>query len=172
MFCTPIGGGRISIAVLGEEALIRSLRDPHQLRGYLGRMHAGVMATLLVDGTPASIPGILPHRGQRSRHLCRDRLLLGGDAAVFLDPVSGAGMTLAAQSAEVLATAVAAAIHGTVDPRTAQVRAERELRRLARPFAHMTQVLRLLGRVRIARRIVIPVLRRSPWLLAAGTSRL
>lgn len=167
VFCTPLGSGRISVAVLGSEERIRSLRQPEQLRGFLARCRSGVVVPLLADAVPETAPAILPHRGRRATRLCRDRLFLGGDAAVFLDPISGAGMTLATISSEVIATAILATVDGTLDVVTAQARAERELWRQVRPFVRLTNALRVLGRSPATRKVAIPVLRRLPRLMAA-----
>ncbi len=167
VFCTPLGADRVSIAVLGSEALVRTLRRPDLLAGYLARIRAGLIAPLLLDAIPESRPEILPHRGRRAVAWCRDRLFLSGDAAVFLDPISGAGMTIAALSAEVIASAIQSVVDGRVDVASAQARAERELRRQVRPFARLTRVLRTLGRSPLTRKVAIPMLRRAPRLLDA-----
>lgn len=156
VFITPLPGDRVSIAVLGDEARIRSLRDPAALRSYLdpvGALHGAV---------PIGRAEAMPHCGRDASVLYRDGLFLAGDAAVFLDPISGAGMTLASISAKIVADAVVSGANG-VD---VQRRAEREFRRLVRPYRQLTWFLYTLARSTPLRRSATAVLRRVPRAVA------
>jgi 2-polyprenyl-6-methoxyphenol hydroxylase-like FAD-dependent oxidoreductase len=166
VFVTPLGPRRVSIAVLGREDLVRRLRDPGELAVYLDRMRAGCgLANRLRGATPEGPSQIMPHRGQRAVHWCKDGLYLAGDAAAYLDPISGAGMTLAAVSARIIAASITDVLAGEVDDARAEASAERELRRSVRPFRNLTNFLLLLARYPWFRRTAIAVLRRSPRLV-------
>jgi 2-polyprenyl-6-methoxyphenol hydroxylase-like FAD-dependent oxidoreductase len=167
VFVTPLAADRVSVAVLGEESLVRRLREPDQLTAFLERMHGGCRLGAKRAESPAQI---MPHVGQRAGPWCRDRLYLAGDAAAYLDPISGAGMTLAALSARAVAGAITSALTDRVDDVRVEAIAEREMRRCVRPFRHMTQFLLLMATSSWFRAPAIGVLRRSPRLLRAIAS--
>ena len=154
IFVTPLAEGRVSIAVLGEEATIRRLGDPDHLRTLLTPIDC------LLE--PEDEARVLPYRGREASRFCGDGVYLAGDAAAFLDPVSGAGMTLAAVFAAVLAEVLA---HPRSRRRDAE--AERKLRRCLRAYGRLTRCLRWIGASAAFRRSATALLRRLPRLLRA-----
>jgi flavin-dependent dehydrogenase len=120
----------------------------------------------------AGAPWVTPARGagpfeQRVRRRVHGRVLLVGDAAGYLDPLTGEGVRLGLEAARAL-----------VDCLVAGRPAAYELawRRLARRYWLSTAALLALGRSPL-RPAIVPVLRACPWLfgasldlLAAGTS--
>jgi flavin-dependent dehydrogenase len=102
IYVTPLPGGEISVAALTAE------RDGNArtLFNRWVREH-GVLADLL-DGAEqtSELGGQMPLES-RARAGARPGLVLLGDAAGFLDPVTGSGMAQALLSAELLATVCA-----------------------------------------------------------------
>jgi flavin-dependent dehydrogenase len=94
---------------------------------------------------------------QRVRGVVRGRVALVGDAAGYLDALTGEGLGLALQQAESLAAAIAA---GDLRP---YARASRRLRRLSDAF---TELLLLCERRPGLRRRVVRELGRRPELFA------
>jgi 2-polyprenyl-6-methoxyphenol hydroxylase-like FAD-dependent oxidoreductase len=161
-YVTPAGPGRVGIAFLCEEAT----------RAGFAALLAGFPALRArVEGVPTdSRPaGAGPFaRGARARAL--DRLVLLGDAAGCVDPITGEGVSLALQSALALGPVLPEALaHGAA--REAFAAWERgESRRFARCAATARVVLGFARRPS-ARREVLSLLGRHPrlfsWLVAA-----
>ena len=139
IYVTPLAEGRVNVAVLGHEEFVRGLQDSERLSSFLEPVE------VLRGAEPEDEISILPHRGERSRVLCRDRLYMVGDAAIFLDPISGAGMSVAACSAHIIGTHLAAVLAGACTDEESEARAEKQLRSMIRPYRRMTRLLRLLS---------------------------
>lgn len=95
---------------------------------------------------------------QRVREVVCGRVLLVGDAAGYVDPVTGEGVGLALQQAEALASALAEG-----DPE----RYRRDHRRLVRDPDLLTRLLLVLERRQRLRRRVFGALRRDEQLFSA-----
>ena len=94
---------------------------------------------------------------QRTRGVVRDRLALIGDAAGYVDAITGEGLSIAFHQAEALATALAA---GDLEPYARQHR-----RIVALPDA-MTRLLLFVERRPALRRRVIRALAREPQVFS------
>src|SRR3990172_3810989 len=162
-YVTPAGPRRVAIAFLCEEVT----------RAGFAALLAGFPALRArVEGVPPDSPpaGAGPFaRGARTRVL--DRLVLLGDAAGCVDPITGEGVSLALQSALALGPVLPDALaHGAA--REAFATWERgEARRFSR---HAATVRILLGFARrpVARREALALLGQHPrlfsWLVAAA----
>lgn len=159
VFVTPLPGGRISVAILGSETMARATRSVADLGDLVPELDLGRLE-------PLDAPQLLPHCGSDARQLYRDGLFLAGDAGAFLDPISGAGMTLASVSARVIADAVQRSRCEPAAAARIERDAERRFRRALRPYRQLTWFLRALSRSAALRRTTVAVLSRTPRALA------
>jgi len=105
----PVPGGRVNVGiVLGEDALRRQLADGEDVNAVV----ANILARLPKEGRqwqalapmdPVQVALPLAHRVRRA---AGSRFLLVGDAAGFVDPLSGEGLHRALVSAEMAAEAI------------------------------------------------------------------
>lgn len=109
-----------------------------------------------LDGAEPVTParGAGPFR-QRARRVVDGRILLAGDAAGYLDPLTGEGVALG------LATA-ASAVDAILADRPA--RHARGWRRATRRYFALTAGLLTLARFGPTRRLIVPVARRAPFI--------
>ena len=139
-YVTPVAADLVGVAVLGSakgsyEARLRTLPG---------------LAALLGDGEPAGgVLGAGPLR-QGARRRVAGRVLLVGDAAGYVDAVTGEGLALAFAQA-------GAAVRAVVDGDAA--RYEREWVELTRRYRLITAALVLGTRPRFARRALVPAAR-------------
>jgi flavin-dependent dehydrogenase len=106
-------------------------------------------------GAPAGeVRGAGPFE-QRVRRRVAGRVLLVGDAAGFLDPITGEGIRLGLHAAEVLVRCLTNGTPAAYD---------RAWRRLARRYWLCTAALLWIRRRRTLRRRMVPLLHRCPWL--------
>jgi flavin-dependent dehydrogenase len=147
IYLTPVAPALLNVAVLGAPGLdfAACLAEAPALRGRLG---------------PAAdeLAGAGPF-GRWTRTQRVGRVLLVGDAAGFLDPLTGEGNRLAMASARALVDAVRANA-----PRTYPVAWRRE----ARGYRLLTRALIAIASRPALRRTLVPLLRRAPWLLRLG----
>lgn len=143
-YVTPVGPDEIGVAILGRGNQMRFdallARFP-QLQSRL----AGARAT-------SSARGAGPFR-QRARRRVGDGVALVGDAAGYLDALTGEGVSLALQSAEALAAALAA---------QRIERYEHDYRRLTRTYMLLTEALVQLAALPKLRRRIVRALAQHP----------
>ncbi|MHB2019695.1 MAG: NAD(P)/FAD-dependent oxidoreductase [Candidatus Xenobia bacterium] len=96
---------------------------------------------------------------QRTRRRIASRVLLVGDAAGFLDPLTGEGLRLGLLAAELLVAALATGRPATYDA---------AWRRLTRNYWILTSLLLHAQHNRTLRRCIVPLLQRAPALFDWG----
>jgi menaquinone-9 beta-reductase len=103
LYLTPTADGQINVAALLEEPLAKSLSGDKDAG--LARIIAGCppVAAMLVGATPISAAAVCGPLKQRPTDVVADGLLLVGDAAGFVDAITGEGMSLSVQSAAIAA---------------------------------------------------------------------
>jgi len=103
LYVTPVADGGVNVAVLLEEGLARSLRgDP---RGGLRRIVADCasVAEHIAGAAELSAPAVTGPLKQSPSGVVADGVVLVGDAAGFVDAITGEGMSLSAQGAAIAA---------------------------------------------------------------------
>ncbi len=157
-YLAPVGGGEVLVAVLGEKRDLRpagaSLEDAY--RGLLERAHPRLASAPLTG----RLRGAGPFNRRPSR-VAEGRIFLVGDAAGFLDPLTGDAICAGLAQAEVLA----GLLRGDLDQAASRYR---------RWFAgHWRQrwlmsalARRLSGSPRVSRRALLGVGRREGALRA------
>lgn len=145
LYVTPVGDDVVGVAALGP----RPLSLEASLRGVpeLGERLAG-----RVPASPAMGAGPLL---QRTSARVRGRTLLVGDAAGYVDALTGEGLRLGFAEAEAAVAAVVAD-----DP----ARYEREWRRLTRSYRVLTHGLLAAASHPLSRRGIVPAAARAPWV--------
>ncbi|WP_309650456.1 NAD(P)/FAD-dependent oxidoreductase [Nocardioides sp.] len=151
-YVTPVGDGRIGIAVLTDER--RPLQD---LLGDFPRL-----AERLGTHEVADVRGAGPLR-QRARQRVAGRVLLVGDAAGYVDALTGEGIALGLAQARAAVSAVAAG-------RPADY--ARAWRRLGWRHDLLTQGLLTTTRHRALRRRIVPAAAGVPWVFGAAVNQL
>lgn len=151
-YVTPVGPDEVGIAVLSTR------RVPFE-------QHLAHFPALLarVEG---SVAGAVRGAGpllQEVRGRVRGRVLLVGDAAGYVDALTGEGIALGAGQAEAAVRAVAAD-----DPAAYELSA----RRLGRRHEILTRGLVLGTRSGLARRLVVPAAQRLPAVFGAAVDQL
>lgn len=110
-----------------------------------------------LSGAASSPRGAGPFE-QRTRARVQGRVLLVGDAAGYLDPLTGEGIKLGLSGAE---AAVRAVLSGELRGY------ERDWARITRRYWWMTDGLLRLSRPRLLRRALVPFLQRAPFVMRA-----
>ncbi len=152
VYVTPVGERLVGVAVLGGPGL-----------DYDAALREVGLADRLVGARPGSaLRGAGPLR-QRAARRTAGRVLLVGDAAGYVDALTGEGLRIGFAQAR---AAVAAVEAGRPD------RYERGWRRITRDYRALTTALVAAGsRPRVRGRIV-PLAERLPWLYGAIVDRL
>jgi 2-polyprenyl-6-methoxyphenol hydroxylase-like FAD-dependent oxidoreductase len=159
-YVTPVSDTCVGVAFLWSEAPGPSVAESPWAR--LSQKFPKLMDRL--DGAPPSskIRGAGPlERASRAR--TRDRFALVGDAAGYVDAITGEGISLSLLSAAALARVLPDALARGVD-RAALAPYERESARLFRTYALVTKIVLAVARRRAVRRRAVLVLRRFPEL--------
>ncbi len=152
-YVTPVGPREVGVAVLSAERVpFEVLLD--QFPRLLDRLDGA-------DGAGA-VRGAGPLR-QRVRERVRGRVLLVGDAAGYVDALTGEGIALGAAQAEAAVRAVAAD-----DPAAYAVSS----RRLGRRHELLTLGLVTATRARPVRRVIVPAARRLPGVFGTAVDQL
>jgi menaquinone-9 beta-reductase len=141
VYVTPVGQREIQVALLTSE----EVRKDDYARVIGGHRR---LAELLAGASPASeLAGMHPLSGAARRGFAAGCVLLG-DAAGFMDPVTGGGMTQALMSSELLARSLA----GRFPPAEAGLEEfERKRRKMLADYRRLTAiVLGMAGRPMVA----------------------
>jgi len=144
-YVTPIGGGEVGVALLGESAVLRR----HDLVASLPRL-----AAHLGDAAPTSASRGAGPLEQVVRHTAGRGVALVGDASGYVDALTGEGLTLAFAQARALVDTV---VKGA--PLAEYVVAHRAL---TRSYVELTRLLLAVTRRRAVRRAVIAALAEEP----------
>lgn len=152
-YVTPVAEDQVGVAFLyGQQARNRDRSQPGTPIERLFQRFPALRARL---GEPMSHPrgaGPFAVEAKNRRH---GRVFLLGDAAGYLDPITGEGIKLGLLSARAAVDCVVASTPKNYDA---------EWRRIYRPYALSTGGLLTLTRWTWARRLMVPVLKRAPWL--------
>jgi flavin-dependent dehydrogenase len=151
-YVTPVSGGRVGVAVLTD--------GPSDLAGLLAGFPS--LAPRLRDLPLSRTRGAGPLR-QRSTARVHGRVLLVGDAAGYVDALTGEGIALGLAQAQ---AAVAAVVAG--DP----ARYERDWRRLTRRHDLMTSGLLRATRHRVLRERIVPAAAALPRVFGLAVNAL
>ncbi len=151
-YVTPVGPDRVGVAVLTDER--RGLAD------LLGDFP--VLAARLGGAPVEQVRGAGPLR-QRSLRRVAGRVLLVGDAAGYVDALTGEGIALGVAQARAAVAAVAAG-----DPH----RYERAWRRLGWRHELLTHGLLAATRHRALRSRVVPAASALPWVFGSAVNQL
>lgn len=154
-YVTPTGPGEVNVAILLERDASRALGG--DLAGGFRRMCEGFppIAELLEGATPLTEPQLVGPLRQGAREPVADGVVLVGDAASFIDGITGEGMSLGLLSAEVAADVLSDALWSSrLTARDLRPYARRT-RREARDVVLLTEII-LWGirHRRLARRVV------------------
>ena len=147
-YVTPVGGGLVGVAIISAapKRFEDGLAQFDRLRDQLGDAAGGIQ-------------GAGPFRCVSSR-VSLGRVALVGDAAGFLDPITGEGIRLGFEAAQL---AVDCVLSNSLD------RYEAGWRRIMRRYLRVTSALLALRRSRYAREAIVPALRATPfafdWML-------
>lgn len=154
-YLTPVGPDEVNVAVLLEKSATRGLKG--DLEGGFAQIvdQDPRLRRLLADAEPAGDLGLTGPLRQEAIEVVADGVLLVGDAAGFLDGITGEGMSLTLTSARLAADV----LHGALRDddlsarRLAPYAAAR--RRAARDLTLLTEiVLAGIRNRRLARRVV------------------
>ncbi len=148
-YVTPVAADEVGVAILYTGAR----------RAPFDRLLAGFPALARRLGEPRSRERGAGPFEQRVRRRVAGRVLLAGDAAGYLDPLTGEGLHLGFASARL---AVEALRRGEPEAY------ERAWRRRARASWGLTALLLQVRRSPALAPCLVPVLRRAPWLFDAG----
>ncbi|MER6789294.1 NAD(P)/FAD-dependent oxidoreductase [Streptomyces sp. NPDC000658] len=152
-YVTPVADGLVGVAVLTGA---RGSFDDH-LAAF-----PGLRERLAGAGPAGPVRGAGPLR-QDARARTAGRVLLVGDAAGYVDALTGEGVALALAQAP---AAVRAVVGGDL------AGYEREWRQLTRRCRWLTHALLGATRTPLARAALVPVAQRLPWLFRAGVDAL
>lgn len=150
-YVTPVAEDLVGIAILYQ----RDAPPPASGLPPFERWLAGFPALRERLGEPVTQPRGAGPFEQRVRRRVVGRLMLVGDAAGYLDPLTGEGVRLGLESAVALVNAIRHA-----DPQAY----ERAWPGIARRYWWMTSALLALGRHAWTRRLIVSVPSRFPWI--------
>ena len=161
-YLTPTGQRELNVAVLLERDATRSLKG--DLEGGFRRIlqtHRPLVE--LLDGAePLGRPGLCGPLRQEATRVATDGAVLVGDAAGFLDGITGEGMSLSLLSARIAAEVVSGALQrGDLTRRALQPYASRRWR-ASRDLTWLTEIVLAGIRFRPLARRVVRGLRRHP----------
>jgi flavin-dependent dehydrogenase len=151
-YVTPVAPDQVGVALLSSA---RGTFEEH-----LGRFP--VLSERLSGAEAGEVLGAGPLR-QRSRRRVCGRVLLVGDAAGYVDALTGEGVSLAVAQAR---SAVAALVGD--DP----ARYESDWRRVTRRYRLLTGALLGAAGLSPVRRRLVPAAERLPWVFAAAVDAL
>lgn len=166
-YVTPAGRRRVGLAFLFEP---ESLSGAPSFESLLARFP--LLAGRIRDSSwDSETRGAGPFRQAVSRRV-KDRFVLVGDAAGYVDAISGEGLTLAFRSAEALGRVLPDALERGAS-RASLEPYEREASRLFRRYERLAALLVQVARRPSLRRVVVDRLAARPaifeWALALAT---
>jgi flavin-dependent dehydrogenase len=163
-YVTPCGRERVGVAFLWEDS---RLEGPIRFDAMLARFPA--LAARLGGAAPDSPPRGAGPFLKSARALAADRFALLGDAAGYVDAITGEGVALALRSAEALAAVLPDAIArgGT---RASLLPYERRARAAFARYSRLTRALLQLARRPRLRHATLSVLGRSPRVFERAVS--
>jgi flavin-dependent dehydrogenase len=158
-YVTPVGDARVGVAFLFDPRVLVRRGAPRTHAGLLARFPA--LVARLAGAEPASrVLGAGPFaRGVRG--LSRDRFVLIGDAAGYVDAVTGEGLSLALRAAEALTEVLPDAVLRGGEA-TSFAGYERAARRAFRKYELVTRGVLALARAPRARPPLLRALTRAP----------
>ncbi len=153
LYVTPVGPHEVNLALLLDAAGAQRLKGDREA-AFRALVHEVPGGAALLDGAePLSEVAVCGPLRQAVRAPCADSVVLVGDAAGFVDAVTGEGMSLGLLSAELAAQAVDASLTSGRDRRFATYRRRRA--RLVRDLCTLTELVVFgLRRPAWARRVV------------------
>ncbi|MBK7860097.1 MAG: FAD-dependent monooxygenase [Archangiaceae bacterium] len=156
-YVTPAGRRRVGIAFLWED---KAVKGPVSFPTLLARFP--LLRERLAGAAPDSRPMGAGPLLQKTHALVRGRAVLLGDAAGYVDAITGEGLSLAFEQAHALAALLPAALD---DPRELS-EYERQSKRAFRSYALLASSLVALARRPALRRAALNRLVASPALFA------
>jgi menaquinone-9 beta-reductase len=157
---TPVSDDSVSINFVWEDGVI----EQPNISVLAGRFPA-LLARLANAPTISSVRGAGP-MARASTRRNGDRIVLVGDAAGFVDSISGDGLSIAFNSALILGKHLPEILKRRATRESMQAY-EREARRIYRGYQLVTGGLLTIARHPRARRTVINSLMRHPWAFSA-----
>jgi flavin-dependent dehydrogenase len=151
-YVTPVGDGEVGVAVLTDR--------PGDFEVLLATFP--VLADRLGDATRSRVRGAGPLR-QRSRHRVEGRVLLVGDAAGYVDALTGEGIAVGLAQARAAVDAIASG-----EPQ----RYERDWRRVTWRHDLLTHTLLAATRHRALRDRIVPAAATLPRVFDAAVNQL
>jgi flavin-dependent dehydrogenase len=158
-FVTPAGASRVGVALLWERAGVEGTAS---FEGLLRRFPA--LSKRLSGARPDSEPRGAGPFAHAVRSRTSDRLVLVGDAAGYVDAITGEGISMALVSAEKLGSLLPAALELGAT-RQALEPYERAASREFRRYSLVCRSVLALARRPRVRRQVLRILRHTPGLL-------
>jgi flavin-dependent dehydrogenase len=152
-YLTPVDGETLGVAFLST----RRASYDDQLAA-----HPALAARLRAAHAVTPVRGAGPLR-QRCRRVVAGRVLLVGDAAGYVDALTGEGIAVSLAAADELANCLVADRPGDYDA---------AWRRASRRYRLLTHTLLQARRVPVVPRTITPLAGRVPWLFAAAVDQL
>lgn len=160
LYVTPVGPGEVNVAALCEHDTMARFKG-RLAEGFAELVRASPLGERLVGGRWLGDVAAVGPLLRSARAVVADRVVLVGDAAGFVDGITGEGMSVALHSAALAADVVSSALRAG-EPTAAALRPYEERRRArVRDSERLTHlVLWGMRRRRIAERVVRSLARR------------
>jgi flavin-dependent dehydrogenase len=157
-YVTPVSDQLVGVAIL----YYKDKAPPHQNKyEHLLSLFPTLKEKLNVNPS-TTLRGSGPFE-RRTKSPVRNRILLVGDSAGYLDPLTGEGIRMGLDSAQ---AALRCIIHDQPS------RYHKEWKSVTRRYWWMTGGLLRIREVPVLRKLMIPTLKRSPWLFGHIVSAL
>jgi 2-polyprenyl-6-methoxyphenol hydroxylase-like FAD-dependent oxidoreductase len=162
-YVTPAGAGRTGVAFLWDASRLPQ-GEKTSFASLLERFP--VLAARLASAVPDSTVRGAGPLARTARRRLAPRLALVGDAAGYVDAITGEGLTLAFVSAEALGALLPRALGQGATARSLAPY-ERAFRRHFRRYAFFARAVLLLSRHVLVRRRALHLLAAAPWAFEA-----